>query len=167
MLSHLTVLHLGALLCATGAIWGTWREAHGWPRRWPSLMGAAILVMLAAAHLLLVQFLMEDGVVQKRWVAGVVGGLAVGAWRGSRTEVQVDHLWGLMRLPRDRDGLWMSLLGLVIVIFEITSVFVDTMLTQRQHVYVVAIAAGCGGFMMGRLFAILVRARLSPQEDLR
>lgn len=166
MLSHLTVLHLGALLCAAGAIWGTWREAQGWPRRWPSLMGAAILVMLAAAHLLLVQFLMEDGIVHKRWVAGVVGGLAVGAWRGARTAVQVDHLWGLMRLPRDRDGLWMSLLCLAIVIFEIASVFVDT-LTQRQHVYVVAIAAGCGGFMMGRLFAILIRARLSPQEDLR
>ena len=166
MLTHLTVLHLGALICAVGAIWGTWREAHGWPRRWPSLMGAAILVMLASANLLLVQFLMEEGVLHKRWVAGVVGGLAVGAWRGSRTGIQVDHLWGLMRLPRDRDGLWMSLLCVAIVVFEIASVFVDT-LTQRQHVYVVAIAAGCGGFMMGRLFAILVRARLSPQEDLR
>ena len=166
MLTHLTVLHLGALICALGAIWGTWREAQGWPRRWPSLMGAAILVMLASANLLLVQFLMEEGVLHKRWLAGVVGGLAVGAWRGSRTNIQVDHLWGLMRLPRDRDGLWMSLLCAAIVVFEIASVFVDP-LTQRQHVYVVAIAAGCGGFMMGRLFAILVRARLSPQEDLR
>ena len=166
MLTHLTVLHLGALICALGAIWGTWREAQGWPRRWPSLMGAAILVMLASANLLLVQFLMEEGILHKRWLAGVVGGLAVGAWRGSRTNIQVDHLWGLMRLPRDRDGLWMSLLCAAIVVFEIASVFVDP-LTQRQHVYVVAIAAGCGGFMMGRLFAILVRARLSPQEDLR
>ena len=166
MLTHLTVLHLGALICALGAIWGTWREAQGWPRRWPSLMGAAILVMLASANLLLMQFLMEEGVLHKRWLAGVVGGLAVGAWRGSRTNIQVDHLWGLMRLPRDRDGLWMSLLCAAIVVFEIASVFVDP-LTQRQHVYVVAIAAGCGGFMMGRLFAILVRARLSPQEDLR
>lgn len=163
--TKLNVLHLGAFLCAAAAIWGTFRESQGWPRRWPSLAGAAILVLLAAFHLLLMQFLMEEGVVHKRWIAGLIAGAAVGAWRGSRTRLQVDHLWGLVRLPRDWDGLLMSLGCLAIVVFEMATVFNDP-LTPRQHVYVVAVAVACGGFMMGRLFAVLVRARLAPQVDL-
>jgi len=152
---------LCALLClwttspqASGGVWRLWRMAT------PAAFAAVVSLMLLSS------------VFEARWqhdaewlAALLIGGFA-GRMRGWTLPVEIDQMWGLVRLPRAKDAL-IAAYGIVAMsVLDFSSAAVeDVVLLEPQH-----IAAGSAlfaGFIGCRALAIIVRSTRAPHVGLR
>jgi hypothetical protein len=101
------------------------------------------------------------------WVfaAALAAGLAIGALRGFTLQLQVDHMFDKIRLPRAR-GSFLVALGLVAaVLLEIGGSFAGPN-GMPFRLIAPEIAAACAGMLTGRAVAIAMRWRGAPHVDL-
>jgi hypothetical protein len=153
----LTVLF--ALLClwtmapqASGGVLRLWRLAL------PACFAAVVAVVLLAGVFDATP--VHDG----EWLAGLLLGAVIGRTRGWTMAVQVDQMWGLIRLPRTDDGRLASL-GLVALSgADFTSALLEYPLIELQHV--AAAAALLAGYLGGRALALIVRSVRAPHVKL-
>jgi hypothetical protein len=152
---------LCALLClwttspqASGGVWRLWRLAT------PAAFSAVVSLMLLSA--VFEATWRHDA----EWLAALlIGGLA-GRTRGWTLPVEIDQMWGLVRLPRSLDAL-IAAFGIVAMsVLDFSSAAVeDVVLLEPQH-----IAAGSAlfaGFIGCRALAIIVRSTRAPHVGLR
>ena len=150
---------LAALVClwtmspqANGGVWRLWRLAT------PAAFASVVALMLLA------------GVFDATWqhdaewvVALVIGGL-IGRARGWSLPVAIDQMWGLVRLPKSKDGL-LAAFGIVASsALDFASATIEEPLVEPQHI--AAGAALCAGFIGCRALAIIVRSTRAPHVQL-
>lgn len=151
---------LCALLClwttspqATGGVWRLWRLAT------PAAFAAVVSLMLLSG--VFVATWQHDA----EWlVALLLGGLA-GRIRGWTLPVEIDQMWGLVRLPRSKDALIAAFGIVAMAAIDFLSAALEEMLLEPQH-----IAAGSAlfaGFIGCRALAIIVRSTRAPHVGLR
>ena len=115
------LLHLVLLVCALPCARYALSEMRHRPLPRGRLAAPALLAMACA----LVFLLFHLGSQRPPWVfaAALAGGLAIGALRGFTLQLQVDHMFDKVRLPRAR-GSFLVALGLVAaVLLEIGGSF--------------------------------------------
>ena len=115
------LLHLVLLVCALPCARYTLSEMRHRPLPRGRLAAPALLAMACA----LVFLLFHLGSQRPPWIfaAALAGGLAIGALRGFTLQLQVDHMFDKVRLPRAR-GSFLVALGLVAaVLLEIGGSF--------------------------------------------
>jgi hypothetical protein len=150
---------LSALVClwtispqATGGVWRLWRLAT--PAAFASVVA---LVLLAGVF---------DATWQHdaEWLAALTLGGLIGRARGWTLPVAIDQMWGLVRLPKSKDGL-LAALGIVsMAAIDFTSATIEEPVVDPQHV--AAGAALCAGFIGCRAVAIIVRSTRAPHVQL-
>lgn len=154
-LSH-TLMALGALLCLRA----TAHEARGRRMRPLRLLGPPLFATFTA----LVLLVSPSG---ELWLPAVwVLGLLVGMVRGFAVRLYVDHLWNLIRVPRARDGLWGALALVLMVALEVVATLVGSTGTPYQAMLAAGVAF-CAGLLAGRAWAVSMRIRRSPHNQLR
>ena len=150
---------LAALVClwtmspqANGGVWRLWRLAM------PAAFAAVVALVLLA------------GVFDATWqhdvewlVAFTLGGL-VGRTRGWSLPVAIDQMWGLVRLPKAKDGLLAAFGIVAMAALDFTSATLEEALVGPQHI--AAGAALFAGFIGGRAVAIIVRSTRAPHVQL-
>lgn len=157
------LLHLVLLVCALPCARYTLSEMRHRPLPRGRLAAPALLAMACA----LVFLLFHLGSQRPPWVfaAALAGGLAIGALRGFTLQLQVDHMFDKVRLPRAR-GSFLVALGLVAaVLLEIGGSF-SGLAGLPFRMIAPEIAAACAGMLTGRAMAIAMRWRGAPHVDL-
>src|SRR4029450_4382499 len=157
------VLHLALLACALPCARYTLSEMRHRPLPRGRLAAPALLAMAGALVLLLFQL----GAQRPPWIfiAARAGGLAIGVLRGFPLQLQVDHMFDKVRLPRAR-GSFLVALGLVAaVLLEIGGSFAGANGLPFRLI-APEIAAACAGMLTGRAMAIAMRRRGAPHVDL-
>lgn len=121
-----------------------------------------------AAACALVLLVLQLSAMWSPWVSGAVlgGGLAIGLLRGFTLPLQVDHMFGRVRLPRARGSFLVALALVAAVLLEIGGAYAGPSgMTLRLLALQIAIA--CTGMLAGRAVAIAIRWRGSPHIDFR
>ena len=157
------LLHLVLLVCALPCARYALSEMRHRPLPRGRLAAPALLAMACA----LVFLLFHLGSQRPPWVfaAALAGGLAIGALRGFTLQLQVDHMFDKVRLPRAR-GSFLVALGLVAaVLLEIGGSFAGPAGLPFRTI-APEIAAACAGMLTGRAMAIAMRWRGAPHVDL-
>jgi hypothetical protein len=157
------LLHLVLLACALPCARYTLSETRHRPLpRW-RLTAPALLAMPCA----LVFLFFHVAAQQPPWifVAALAGGLAVGILRGITLELQVDHMFDKVRLPRARGSFLVALALLGAVLLEIGGALVGPS-AAFLRLAAPEIAAACAGMLAGRAMAIAMRWRRAPHVDL-
>jgi len=150
---------LAALVClwtmspqANGGVWRLWRLAM--PAAFASVVA---LVLLAGVFDATWQHDVE-------WLAALVLGGLVGRIRGWTLPVAIDQMWGLVRLPKSKDGL-VAAFGIVAMsVLDFTSATLEEAVVDPQHI--AAGAALFAGFIGCRALAIIVRSTRAPHVQL-
>jgi hypothetical protein len=157
------LLHLVLLVCALPCARYTLSEMRHRPLPRGRLAAPALLAMACA----LVFLLFHLGAQRPPWIfiAALAGGLAIGVLRGFTLQLQVDHMFAKVRLPRAR-GSFLVALGLVAaVLLEIGGSFAGSAGLPFRLI-APEIAAACAGMLTGRAMAIAMRWRGAPHVDL-
>lgn len=161
------ILHLLVALGAAGCLLSVGREARG------RLVAPARLLappLLAAAASLFLFALVPAALREPRlWLAALALGAVPGAARGFTLELQVDHMWTLLRLPHGRDGLWAAraLAGLAALAVALALASGDAVDTAAYAALASAGAAAAAGYLAGRALALWLRTARTPHLDLR
>jgi 4-hydroxybenzoate polyprenyltransferase len=157
------VLHLALLACALPCARYTLSEMRHRPLPRGRLAAPALLAMACALVFLLFQL----GSQRPPWIflAALAGGLAIGTLRGFTLQLQVDHMFDKVRLPRARGSFLVALAVVAAVSLEIGGAFAGP---NGLPFRLVApdIAAACAGMLTGRATAIAMRWRGAPHVDL-
>jgi len=150
---------LAALVClwtmspqSNGGVWRLWRLAT--PAAFASVVA---LVLLAGVF---------DATWQHdaEWLAALILGGLFGRARGWTLPVAIDQMWGLVRLPKSKDGL-LAAIGIVSMsAIDFTSAAIEEPVVDPQHV--AAGAALFAGFIGCRALAIIVRSTRAPHVQL-
>jgi hypothetical protein len=151
---------LCALLClwtaspqASGGVWRLWRLAT------PAAFATVVALMLLAS--------VFDATWQHdaEWlIALVIGGL-IGRTRGWTLPVEIDQRWGLVRLPRVKDGTLAAFGIVAMAAIDFATSALESRVIDAEH-----IAAGgalFAGFLACRAVAIIVRSTRAPHVGLR
>jgi hypothetical protein len=157
------LLHLVLLVCALPCARYTLSEMRHRPLPRGRLAAPALLALACA----LVFLLFHLGSQRPAWTFAVAftGGLAIGALRGFTMQLQVDHMFDKVRLPRARGSFLVSLGLVAAVMLEIGGSFAGPNgLPFRQIAPEIAVA--CAGMLTGRAMAIAMRWRGAPHVDL-
>ena len=157
------VLHLVLLVFALPCARFTLSEMRHRPLPRGRLAAPALLAMGCALVFLFIYL----GSQRPPWVfaAALAAGLAIGALRGFTLQLQVDHMFDKIRLPRAR-GSFLVALGLVAaVLLEIGGSFAGPN-GMPFRLIAPEIAAACAGMLTGRAVAIAMRWRGAPHVDL-
>lgn len=157
------LLHLVLLVCALPCARYTLSEMRHRPLPRGRLAAPAVLAMGCA----LVFLFLYLGSQRPLWVfaAALATGLAIGALRGFTLQLQVDHMFDKVRLPRAR-GSFLVAVGLVAaVLLEIGGSFAGPNGLPFRLI-APEIAAACAGMLTGRAMAIAMRWRGAPHVDL-
>jgi hypothetical protein len=150
---------LAALVClwtmspqSNGGVWRLWRLAT------PAAFGSVVaLVLLAGVFDATWQHDVE-------WLTALALGSLIGRTRGWTLPVAIDQMWGLVRLPKSKDGLLASLGIVLMSAIDFTSATLEEPVVEPQHV--AAAAALFAGFIGGRALAIIVRSTRAPHVQL-
>ncbi|GEP57776.1 hypothetical protein RSO01_49420 [Reyranella soli] len=157
------VLRLALLACALPCARYTLSEMRHRPLPRGRLAAPALLAMACALVFLLFQL----GSQRPPWIflAALAGGLAIGALRGFTLQLQVDHMFDKVRLPRARGSFLVALALVAAVLLEIGGAFAGP---NGLPFRLIApdIAAACAGMLTGRAMAIAMRWRGAPHVDL-
>jgi hypothetical protein len=157
------VLHLVLLVFALPCARYTLSEMRHRPLPRGRLAAPALLAMGCALVFLFIHL----GTQRPPWMfaAALAAGLAIGALRGFTLQLQVDHMFDKIRLPRAR-GSFLVALGLVAaVLLEIGGSFAGPNGLPFRLI-APEIAAACAGMLTGRAMAIAMRWRRAPHVDL-
>ena len=157
------LLHLVLLACALPCARYTLSEMRHRPLPRGRLAAPALLAVACA----LVFLLFHLGSHRPPWLfaAALAAGLAIGALRGFTLQLQVDHMFDKVRLPRAR-GSFLVALGLVAaVMLEIGGSFAGPNGLPFRLIAPES-AAACAGMLTGRAMAIAMRWRGAPHVDL-
>jgi hypothetical protein len=164
-IAPLSLSNVLTMLCALLCLWTTSPQAHGgvwrlWRLATPAAFAAVVSLMLLSA--VFEATWQHDA----EWLAAVlIGGLA-GRTRGWTLPVEIDQMWGLVRLPRSMDALIAAFGMVAMSVLDFSSAAVeDVVLLEPQH-----IASGSAlfaGFIGCRALAIIVRSTRAPHVGLR
>ena len=98
------------------------------------------------------------------WLAGLVLGSLIGRTCGHALAVEIDRIWGLVRVPRAIDDI-AAAIGLVVLSFiDFASAALRSPVIHPVHV--AAAAAFCAGFIAFRAIAVLARASHATHVEL-
>lgn len=97
--------------------------------------------------------------------AALGAGLAIGVLRGLTLQLQVDHMFDKVRLPRARASFLVALALIGAVVLDVIGALLGA---QGMLLRLIApeIAAACAGMLTGRALAIALRWRRAPHIDL-
>ncbi|TMJ31278.1 MAG: hypothetical protein E6G95_03705 [Alphaproteobacteria bacterium] len=150
---------LCALMClwtaspqAAGGVWRLWRLAT------PAAFATVVSLMLLAG--VFESTWQHDA----EWLAALLLGGLIGRMRGWTLPVEIDQTWGLVRLPRARDAVFMAIGVVAMAALDFLSAAVEEAVVEPQH-----IAAGSAlfaGFLACRALAIIVRSSRAPHVRL-
>lgn len=150
---------LAALVClwtmspqANGGVWRLWRLAM------PAAFATVVALVLLAG---VFDATWEHDV---EWLAAFVLGGLVGRTRGWTLPVAIDQMWGLVRLPKAKDGLLAAFGIVAMAAIDFTSALIEEALVKPPHV--AAGAALFAGFIACRAIAIIVRSTRAPHVRL-
>jgi hypothetical protein len=164
MIAPLSLSNVLTTLCALFCLWTASPQASGgvwrlWRLATPAAFAAVVSLMLLA------------GVFEATWqhdaewlIALLLGGLA-GRTRGWALPVEIDQMWGLVRLPRAKDGVFAAAGVVAMAALDFGSAALEEPLLEPQH-----IAAGSAlfaGFLGCRALAVIVRSTRAPHVGLR
>jgi hypothetical protein len=151
---------LCALMClwtaspqASGGVWRLWRLAT------PGAFALVVSLMLLA------------GVFQAswqhdaEWVAALMLGGLVGRTRGWTMSVKIDQTWGLVHLPRAKDGAIAAFGVVAMSTLDFAGAALESEIVQPEHV--AAGSALFASFLACRALAIIVRSTRAPHVGLR
>lgn len=129
-----------------------------WRLAIPAVFAAVVALVLLAG--VFDATLPHDG----EWLAGLVMGSLIGRSRGQALAVEIDRVWGLVRLPNAADGL-LAAAGIVLLsIVDFASAALQDPVIEPVHV--AAAAAFCAGFIGCRAVAIMGRSSQSRHVEL-
>src|SRR5437867_277935 len=152
MISPLSLSNVLTVLVALLCLWTMSPQAQGGVLRLWRLAIPACFAAVAALMLLAGVFdatLMHDA----EWLAGLVLGAVIGRMRGWTMAVQVDQMWGLVRLPRTNDGRLVALALVALSAIDFISSALEDPVIEPQHV--AAAAALCAGYIGGRALSLV------------
>ena len=157
------LLHLVLLVCALPCARYTLSEMRHRPLPRGRLAAPPLLALASA----LVFLLFHLGSQRPAWIfaAALAGGLAIGALRGFTLQLQVDHMFDKVRLPRARGSFLVSLGLVAAVMLEIGGSLAGPNGLPFRLI-APEIAAACAGMLTGRAMAIAMRWRGAPHVDL-
>ena len=137
---------------ARAGIVRTWRLAV------PAVFAAVVAIVLLAG---VFEATLEH---DAEWLAGLVLGGLIGRSCGHALAVEIDRIWGLVRVPRAIDDI-AAAVGLVILSFiDFASAALRSPVIHPVHV--AAAAAFCAGFIGLRAIAIIVRSNHATHVEL-
>jgi hypothetical protein len=151
------------MAASLGCVYLTVREVRGRSVPRSRLFTLPLLAMLVAFILLLREHV--DDQVSLLWASSLLVGLLGGSLRGSKIALRVDHMWNIMRLRRNAEGLCVAVVLVLAAGLDIVAPIIANGGSYR--VAVAAVAALCAGLLSGRAFAIVLRFSRSPQMHLR
>jgi len=157
------LLHVVLLVCALPCARYTLSEMRHRPLPRGRLAAPALLAVACA----LVFLLFHLGSQRPLWtfVAALAAGLAVGMLRGFTLQLQIDHMFDKVRLPRARGSFLVALALLAAVMLEIGGTLAGPNGLPFRLI-APEIAAACAGMLTGRAIAIALRWRGAPHVDL-
>lgn len=157
------LLHLVLMVCALAGVALAARELRYRPLHRRRL----IAPVFAAAAGMALFFLLKIGTGHPPWTFGIAlaAGLAAGVVRGTTLRLQVDHMFGTVRLSSAR-GSFLVALGMVgAVLLEVVGAFAGPA-GEQFRLMAPEIAALCAGVLIGRWIAIQIRWSREPHFDL-
>jgi hypothetical protein len=163
MIAPLSLSNVLTVVAALLCLWTMSPQAHGGVVR---LWRLAIPACFAAVEALMLLAGVFDAtfVHDAEWLAGLVLGAAIGRTRGWTLAVQVDQMWGLVRLPRTNDGRMAALALVALSAVDFTSAALEDPVIEPQHV--AAVAALCAGYIGCRALSLIVRSVRAPHVEL-
>ena len=151
------------MAAALGCLYLTVREAKGRSVPRSRLFTLPLLAILVALILLLREQATNQA--SLLWAGSLIVGLLGGALRGSKIPLRVDHMWNIVRLRRNTEGLCVAGALVLAAGLEIVAPMITSLGTPYREV-VAAVAALCAGLLSGRALGILLRFGRSPQGRL-
>ena len=151
------------VVLAVCCLWTTTAQTRAsiirlWRLSVPAVFAAVVALVLLAG--VFDATLPHDG----EWVAGLVLGSLIGRSRGHALAVEIDRVWGLVRLPSAADGV-LAATGIVILsMVDFASAALQDPVTEPIHV--AAAAAFCAGFIGCPAVAIMGRSSQSRHVEL-
>jgi hypothetical protein len=163
MIAPLSLSNVLTVLVALLCLWTMSPQAHGGVVR---LWRLAIPACFAAVEALVLLAGVFDATFahDAEWLAGLVLGAVIGRMRGWTMTVQVDQMWGLVRLPRTNDGRLAALALVALSAIDFTSAALEDPVIEPQHV--AAAAALCAGYIGCRALSLIVRSIRAPHVEL-
>lgn len=98
------------------------------------------------------------------WLIALLLGCLVGRMRGRTVPIEIDRVWGLVRLPRVMDGIAAALVIVAMAFTDFALAAFKTLFVQPVHV--ASVTAFCAGFICYRAMAIFMRSRQVPHVEL-
>jgi hypothetical protein len=163
MIAPLSLSNVLTVLVALLCLWTMSPQAHGGVLR---LWRLAIPACFAAVEAMVLLAGVFDATFahDAEWLAGLVLGAVIGRMRGWTMTVQVDRMWGLVRLPRTNDGRMAALAMVALSAVDFTSAALEDPVIEPQHV--AATAALCAGYIGCRALSLIVRSVRAPHVEL-
>ena len=163
MIAPLSLSNVLTVLVALLCLWTMSPQAHGGVLR---LWRLAIPACFAAVEAMVLLAGVFDATFahDAEWLAGLVLGAVIGRMRGWTMTVQVDQMWGLVRLPRTNDGRMAALALVALSAIDFVSAALEDPVIEPQHV--AAAAALCAGYIGCRAVSLIVRSGRAPHVEL-
>lgn len=163
MISPLSLANVLTLFVAFFCLWTMSPQARGgvvrlWRLAMPAAFAAVVALMLLSS--MFDASLLHDA----EWVIALLLGGFIGRTRGWTLPIEIDQMWGLVRLPRARDGLVVAMGVVGLALTDFTSAALEDAVIEPVHV--AAGSAFCAGFLACRALAIIVRATRAPHVGL-
>jgi len=163
-IAPLSLSNVLTMLCALLCLWTASPQAHGgvwrlWRLATPAAFAAVVTLMLLAG---VFEATWEHDV---EWLIALVIGSLIGRTRGWTLPVEIDQRWGLVRLPRAKDGTLAAFGIVAMATIDFSNAALETVLVEAPH-----IAAGSAlfaGFLACRALAVIVRSARAPHVRLR
>jgi hypothetical protein len=130
----------------------TWRLAI------PAVFAGVVAIVLLAG--VFEATLAHDG----EWLAALVVGGLIGQVRGRAVAVEIDRVWGLVRVSRAADGIAAAAGLVVLSLIDFASAALRSPVIHPVHV--AAAAAFCAGFIGLRAIAIIARSSHATHVEL-
>jgi hypothetical protein len=129
-----------------------------WRLAIPAVFAAVVAIVLLAG---VFDATMEH---DAEWLAALLAGGLIGRFSGRTLAVDIDRIWGLVRVPRAVDGILagIGLVGLSMIDFASAALRSPVI----DPVHVAAAAAFCAGFIGWRAVAIIGRSSHATHVEL-
>jgi hypothetical protein len=163
MISLLSLSNVLTVCVALVCFWTMSPQARGgviriWRLALPAAFAAVVSLMLLAS---VFEARLSHDV---EWLVALLLGALIGRTRGWAVSVDIDHTWGLVRLPRSIDGMVAAGGIVVAAAIDFISSAVGEALIEPEHV--AALSAMCAGFIGARALAIITRSTRAPHVGL-